>query len=372
MLKKFSVSNFKIFKETVEIDFSKTRDYQFNENLISNNKIRTSILYGKNATGKTSFSHAIIDIRFTLLGHTNWLHDKIGFLNADSNRESARFQYDFVIENTPITYIYEKSSPETLSYESLILNNDLLYEYDFLERKGNLEKLNDSKELQHLNFDEWDNDIPILRYIINNSKLNDLSILKSLKIFVEGMVILKPSDNKINFVGPKLINTGIISTIIENDRVSDLEDFLNKCDINVKLKVEVTPEGEKKLYFDYLRPIEFVRYASSGTLALTALYIVLNNLKELSFVFIDEFDANFHHELAKKLLMHVIEKQKCQVMLTTHNTDLMTNKFLRPDCYFIMTPSRIVSVADATRRELRQGHNLEKLYQSGEFDSHGH
>jgi len=368
MLRKFSVANFKTFDKKIEIDFSKVRDYSFNNNLIHNDLVRTSLLYGKNAVGKTSLSHAIIDIRFTLLGNRNWLHDNIGFLNANSEEDSARFAYEFLIENHKIEYSYEKSDPETLSYEELIIDGELLYKFNFNEDIGNLDSLKNNEELEHLNFENWEDDIPILRYILNNSKLNELSILKSLKKFVEGMVILKPSDNKVNFVGPKIITTGIISTIIESGRVQDLEEFFRKCDIDVKLKVEVTPEGEKRLYFDYKRPIEFVKYASSGTLALTALYIVLNKLADLSFVFIDEFDANFHYELAKNMLVHTIEHQACQMILTTHNTDLMTNKFLRPDCYFIMMPNRIVSVAEATKRELRQGHNLEKLYQSGEFN----
>ena len=41
---------------------------------------------------------------------------------------------------------------------------------------------------------------------------------------------------------------------------------------------------------------------------------------------------------------------------------------MRPDCYFILSDNKLTSFADATNRELREGHNLEKLYMSGEFD----
>ena len=37
MIKKFSVKNFKNFKEKLTLDFSKIRDYGFNQSLIKNN-----------------------------------------------------------------------------------------------------------------------------------------------------------------------------------------------------------------------------------------------------------------------------------------------------------------------------------------------
>lgn len=62
------------------------------------------------------------------------------------------------------------------------------------------------------------------------------------------------------------------------------------------------------------------------------------------------------------------EMSWCQKILTSHNTNLLTNRIMRPDCYFILTKDKLTSLANATKRELREGHNLEKLYMSGEFD----
>ncbi|WP_153301210.1 hypothetical protein [Priestia flexa] len=93
--------------------------------------------------------------------------------------------------------------------------------------------------------DEWDNEITVLRYILTNSKLNELIILKELSNFIEGIAILKPSDNFVQFKGPKVVDEGIIKTIIEAELVEDFGKFLNDCGLDISLKVDITPEGEK-------------------------------------------------------------------------------------------------------------------------------
>jgi len=68
-------------------------------------------------------------------------------------------------------------------------------------------------------------------------------------------------------------------------------------------------------------------------------------------------------------IIEELKKNDCQVILTTHNSGLMTNKLLRPDCYFFMYKHKIVSMANSTLKELRQAHNIEKMYRNGAFDA---
>ena len=53
--------------------------------------------------------------------------------------------------------------------------------------------------------------------------------------------------------------------------------------------------------------------------------------------------------------------------MTTHNTSIMTNDLLRPDCYFLMNGKGIKSLANCTPKELREAHNIEKMYKAGAF-----
>ena len=325
-------------------------------------------MYGKNAVGKTNLGHGIIDIRSTILANDHTSGNNIGFLNANSEGEAAKFHYIFEINNHEIDYVYEKYSENEMKFESLKINGNLLYQFSFKDKKGDFTALKLYEEVKHLNLEEWDNDISVLRYILTNAKLKELMILKDLSNFVEGMAILKPSEDIVRFKGPKVFTKGIIKTIIDEDLVEDFANFLKNAGLDIHLKVDMKPDGEQALYFDYKRPLEFINNASSGTRALTALYAIMHYLNKITFLYVDEFDANFHFELAEAMLEKFKEQVDCQILITTHNTDLMSNKYMRPDCYFLMVPNKIVAVADATERELRQGHNLEKLYQSGEFD----
>ena len=89
--------------------------------------------------------------------------------------------------------------------------------------------------------------------------------------------------------------------------------------------------------------------------------------EKVSLLFIDEFDAFFHYESAESIVKKLNAARNFQSILTTHNTYLMQNSLTRPDCCYIMTKNKITNLCDATDKEIRGAHNLEKMYINGVF-----
>ena len=123
--------------------------------------------------------------------------------------------------------------------------------------------------------------------------------------------------------------------------------------------------------FDFgSKQIPFYGVASTGTKSLALFYYWLQRFKDekcVSFIFVDEFDAFYHHSLSM-LIVKEMKKAGAQVIITTHNTNVMTNELLRPDCYFIMDDKGITPLFEKTDKELREAHNIEKMYKAGTFN----
>lgn len=85
-------------------------------------------------------------------------------------------------------------------------------------------------------------------------------------------------------------------------------------------------------------------------------------------MYLDEFDAFYHTELAQNILKILIDMEEVQVIVSTHNTDIITNELLRPDCYYILKDNEITPFYKRTRKALREAHNLQKMYKAGAFN----
>lgn len=380
MLKKFSVKNYKNFKETFTLDFSDISGYQFNTNCITNGLISKMMLYGRNATGKTNFGNAIMDIRTNLNSFEIFLDDDI-YVNADSEDECAEFTYVFLFGEDEILYRYCKRSEVEIKEEELIINKKRIFGLDFDT------KLSDFENLSLVNADTLIEDrflsaikdaskmdaesnhyqtLSFLRFLINNTAQEPDSILLKLNEFVNGMSLMR--GNKMIKMPRRMYET-FYHVLEDRDMVQDFEDFLNAMGVTCKLELGKRFDGQPELYFAYKKPIPFIVNMSSGTEALMNLYRrFVINLSRASFIYIDEFDAFYHYEMAEKIVEFLKDRYpNSQIILTTHNTNLITNSIMRPDCYFIISQSGITSLCNATPRELREGHNLEKMYISGEF-----
>lgn len=97
-------------------------------------------------------------------------------------------------------------------------------------------------------------------------------------------------------------------------------------------------------------------------------FIIRSRIERKSMIVIDDFCNNLSDKMACFMLKQ-LNRTDIPYIITTNKTCLMCNDYLRPDCYYIVHPEMGVrSITELSDKELRESHNLEKLYRSGVFD----
>ena len=364
MLKYFSVSGFKNFENTAVLDFSDVRDYRFNDSCVGDGLLKKMIIYGKNASGKSNFGLALFDIvsHFTSNNVTPGLYDY--YLNTNNKTGYAEFRYIFAFQNGEISYLYRKNEKQELIFELVEIDGKLLYQYDYEAKSGDLTGLGALFPTLNLSFRGSDS---ILKYAISNSALEDDHPLYQMLRFVSRMLWFRSLDDN-RYIGYKAKSNDYYDFIFQDQTLHELESFLHKAGIVENLIAKEDAGGKPRLYFDGQIPLPFFKVASSGTKALYTFFYWNKTASDVSLMLIDEFDAFYHYEVAEVIVKLLEQMPSSQTILTSHNTNLLSNRIMRPDCFFILSENKLTSFANATRRELREGHNLEKLYMSGEFD----
>ena len=212
---------------------------------------------------------------------------------------------------------------------------------------------------------ESENNISIVNYLLMSMPLPKGHILPKLRNFVENMLFFRSLDYR-EFIGLKEMGNNIEEYIINNNLTEDFANYLETVSAQ-KFNFVHPNAGDKILYCQIGEvKIPFTWVASTGTKNLELQYYWLKEMGNASLVFIDEFDAFYHFELSYSIAKTLF-KNSHQVFLTTHDSYLLTNDLLRPDCYFIISENKIKPLCDLTDKELRYGHNLEKLYRGGTF-----
>lgn len=366
MLAQFSVRNFKNFKEELIFNFEDSKNYEFNSNAIQNNAINKGLIYGINGCGKSNLGLALFDIVLHLTDKEKTLKKYVPYRNLDSEESAACFMYKFKFDNHFVEYSYKKIDAEILQYEQLKIDGKEVLEYDYGKMEGRVilkgaERLNHGLENRKLSF---------VKYVSRNTVLekNEENVLfvKFLD-FVERMLLFYSLSERF-YQGFMVGRERISARIIEDGKVKDFEHFLQKAGIYMSLGVREV-DDEKQIVVKYdSGEVNFYQVASTGTKSLALFYYWYIQMEHASLVFIDEFDAFYHYELAEEVVRLMRDLKNVQVMLTTHNTDLMNNDLLRPDCCFLLSNNKIRSLASSTQKELRKAHNIQKMYKAGAFD----
>ena len=386
MLKRFVVKNYKNFRDEIILDFGNTAGYQFNQDCVFGNLISKAIIYGRNATGKSNLGNAILDIAYTLRGIPRFKSERV-FINADSSEDYATFSYLFIFNGEELNYEYKRKSEDELIAEKLLIKKQTIFSCDFLKGNYSFEGLKQigastintrlySDSLNQEGPDETqEKRMPFLRWLISNAAFANNSLLIKLFNYVSKMYLINNDTDSL--LSAKRNMHDFAEYLKKTDRLEDFERFLNAMGVECSLVLKELPDGQNMLYFKHNNMIPFAETASSGTLTATLLYRRLflgafGSSSKPSFLYMDEFDAFYHYEMSRDVIEYLKKHYpNTQIVFTTHNTSLMSNRIMRPDCLFILsTKGNLTPLHYATERELREGNNLAKMYMSGEFEQY--
>lgn len=369
MLKRFSVENYRSFEGRIELRFDESHRYNFNQKAVKNGLLNKVMVVGRNGTGKTNLGLAIMDLALTLTDRVfdERQLDRPSFLNGDRPKDCATFGYVLDDDGRRLEYIYRKADPLNIIYEEFKVDGTTYFvrdgdkgDYDVLRREC----------AEDLRIDISNGPLSVLKYVWSNTAQKDGSPIASMIRFAQGMQYFR-SDLSGTAIG-RLSRNGesVPAWIVDNRLEKDFQEFLSAMSgLEVDLDA-FRQQGLPSILVQRFKGtgLDFWSIASSGTKNLMLFFFWSKMFDETTFLYMDEFDAYYHFEMAIRIVDYVVSDDRFQTVFTTHNTALMDNDILRPDCYMNLENNTIRSFYRSTDRELRQGHNLEKMYRNGEFD----
>lgn len=367
MLKRLEVENFKGFREKFVFDLLHG-DYRFNSDVVSGVFVKNALVYGKNGSGKTCLGLAMFDI-ISHLTDVEQMDPKYlyAYRNLDAEKSDlVKFRYVFDFDGVEVDYSYGKDAAKNLAYEKLLVDGERLVEWDYFAADASARFVN-RDFVDALDVSLSDNSLSVVKYLYRNLPSDRIPLLTRMMRFVSGMLWYRSLSDGNTYAGLQNSNAGLEAEICKQGKVAEFQRFLEENGVRYRL-TQKNVDGSPRIFVVFKNgETVFSNVASTGTKALQLFYYwSVSAFGSVSLLFIDEFDAFLHYESAAAIVRR-LNKAGFQVILTSHNTYLMQNKLTRPDCCYIIAGGKVKCLSQCTDREIREAHNLEKLYQNGAF-----
>ena len=390
-----SVENFKIFKEKVVFSmFARKSEHTFDNN--GENLLKTSLIYGPNASGKSTLLQAFVSL---------WN----GITNSANNPEGSILPYQpFALsseENKPIFFEVVFSLEKNIfKYNFSFLQNEIVTENLFeilssgsekkylvrekqnikvfadFEKSKDVADVKTRKEVLFLSAaSQWNNElaIQIVEGFKNNTKVISSTNSESyqghtLKLFKED----QEKKNKIlDFL--KRADFCIADGIVEKMEIPDFvrKQMLTIGGKNIPSEVDTVSFSHNKFDTkgDKIGIAKFnLGEESDGTRKFfNVLGPIVDTLENGNVLFIDEFDNSLHPYLTK-FIIDLFEKnnpENAQLIVTTHDTSLLSHKDFNKEQFWFTEKDKfgegkLFSLAEF---ELRNDTEFAKKYLEGRF-----
>lgn len=371
-----------------------SNDKSLKGNVFNNsNLLKSAVIYGHNASGKSNFIKALIFFKeFILFSHTQNANDKIPVTSFKLDKKYLKkpsfFEIEFLLENKRYQYSFSCDEINIFSeklYEDgkKIFNREQNNEFKFANSYSKYKKYSDQTLENML----------LLSRAVN---LKDEGILKQIYLWIKDSLNISLADPMTDDFEKENTAELILKSKKFKKKVLNI---LESCDLGI-VDIEVTEKSEddlptnmisrkmKRFLIDEYK-IEFIHEQeegdkinyiklkydeeSTGTQKIFNLSSkLIEGFEKNKIIIIDELEKNLHPLILQHLVQIYNDRKNklSQLIFTTHNTDLLNLNILRRDQIWFMEkdPNKntsLVSIFDF--KGVRKDLDIKKAYYSGRF-----
>lgn len=396
MLVEFSCANVRSIKEPVRFTMESEKDRSLKSNLIydenfGTNYLRFAEILGENGSGKTSFLVALSLLHDLIMTNAAMLHGQplMRIPHKLAQNLPTAFLITFVQNGVRFKYSLEYDNNAILS-ESLYYWPGNRISLIFKRRKENYEISNNFPKLVQAAKDKIDYNKLLL--VIGSQDTPYIELKNAISFFTRDLVIYSPGPNNwLNYSAGQIANNPAV--------YKKVLDFLRSLGINVagiNARLEQRPLMPSEVPFELgeqFRQMAMSQVAviphieldygdfcvdyneeSAGIQSLLQFLCPLFDIFENSKVFLcDEIESHLHPSAVRQIikLFNSNQNSKAQIILTTHDIDLLDIDILRRDQIWFSAMNTEERSSNIFRlsglKGVRKDDNLKKNYLEGKY-----
>lgn len=413
MIVSFSLQNFGSVKEKQTISFEATKsvdleDYYIIEPIKGVRLLKLALIYGANASGKTTILKALEFLRDLVLEPAEKKTEELGFepflFDSTTPKENSILSIDFF--KNDVRYYYEvEFNKKAIINEELFFTNP--NKAKVFSRKTNIES-----QFTEISFgSKIKKEKAFEKTLEANTLWNNTVLGGFLKTNIESKELKDATDWFSNYLKPMIFTKtqldNFVTRRIQSSEInkSVLINILKKADFNISdiqinddkevpenvLKIfsalEVSTDLMEKIKNTPLKKIEFehtvneskyflpIKDESQGTQRYYGFAGLLAMLIEQSIAIpIDELESSLHPDLFIHLLLSfLVNTKKSQILATTHNREILNNKdIFRNDAIWFteknkLSSTELYSLSDFDSKVIRDTSNVYNAYKIGKL-----
>ncbi|MFV5692795.1 AAA family ATPase [Flavobacterium sp. LT1R49] len=417
MLIQFSVRNFRTFKEKATLNLLASnydKDTRKEDNITEDNKfnlniLKSAVVYGANASGKSKFIDALMFMQqfVTKSSKDSQKGEPISVepyrLNSETENSPTEFEVIFTFRNIMYRYGFEVDKKQVVSewlfHKTKAKEVELFYR-DFQDFETHPRSFTKSKTIikeglvrnnalllsVSSQFNEetatlvltWFQELNIISGLQESGfKNNTIAKIKDKNEKVKVLKLLKAADFGIQDINYEEFNINGLSEEVkkkfqelkESVKHIDPEAFSDVSTLHTKFDSDQKKIGEVKFSVQ--------RDESNGTMKFLYLTGTLIDVLETGgILFADELDSKLHPNLVCKIVSLFNSKElnpkNAQIIFNTHDTNLLSSGLFRRDQIWLIEKNKfgeaqLYSLADFKSDKVRKTEAFEENYINGKY-----